>query len=497
MTDLLLDCADVRKTYGGIRALRGAQLQVERNSVHGLVGHNGAGKSTLVQIVAGLVKRDDGDVRVDGEVVGLGSRRAALALGILSVPQELTVMPGLSVAENICMGHEPNRGPWLRWRAMRDKAAQTLEQLETDLPLKAPVEDLAPSHQRIVMIAAALSQACRLLILDEPTASLAPDEAQALLALVERLPERGITVLFVSHRLDEVVRLCDRVTVMRDGLVTETLQRGTFDARDLVQRMVGDVPPRPRRPATHAGAEPAVRLDNVEVGPLRGVTLIAAKGAVTGITGLIGSGADELLHVIAGIRRPSNGAVEIDGERISFRSPADALASGVGYIASNRATAGLRELSVRENVCASSLSRAARFGFLSRAAERRRAGAFVASLGLEARLEGPLGTLSGGNQQKAIVARLLAADASVLVLNDPTAGVDVGARAELHRLLRSVVDEGRSVIVRSSEPEELVDLADVVHVVAGGRIVQTFTGDAIQVSAMLEASASSGHKVAA
>jgi ribose transport system ATP-binding protein len=380
---------------------------------------------------------------------------------------------------------------------VRDKARRTLEELDTELPLGLPVEDLLPSQQRIVMIAAALSQPCRLLILDEPTASLGPEEAGALMQLVERLPQRGITVLFVSHRLDEVVRLCDRVTVMRDGLVTDTLERGAFAVRDLVERMVGDQPVRSPRARPRLSAEAAVRLDNVEIGPLRGVTLSARKGAVTGVTGLIGSGADELLHVIAGIRRPVAGMVEVGGERASFRSPADALAAGVGYIASSRATAGLRELSVRENVCASSLSRAARFGFLSRGAERRRAGRFVASFGLESRLEGLLGTLSGGNQQKAIVARLLAADASVLVLNDPTAGVDVGARAELHRLLRSVVSEGRTVIVRSSEPEELVDLADVVHVVAGGRLVQTFTGEEIQVSAMLEASASSGHRVAA
>jgi ABC-type sugar transport system ATPase subunit len=490
--DWLLDCHDVHKAYGGIRALRGASLRVGRGTVHGLVGHNGAGKSTLTKVVAGLVVPDAATVTFDGDDAPLGGRRDAIARGILAVPQELTVLPGLSVAENICVGAEPHRGPWLSWPRMREHATRTLELLGAELPLRAPVEDLMPSQQRIVMIAMALARPCKLLILDEPTASLGREEAQPLLALVERLPQRGLTLLYISHRLDEVVRICDRVSVMRDGLVTETLAREQTGVADLVQRMVGDAaieaPAARRRPGTAA-----VRLEGVSAGLLHDVTVEAAESTITGVTGLVGSGAEDLLHVFAGVLRPAAGRIDVGGVERTFGSPADALAAGIGYVAGSRAAAGLRDLTVRENVLASSHRGRTWLGLTTRRAERERAAPFVESLGLGGRLEDELGILSGGNQQKAIVARLLAAEVRILVLNDPTAGVDVSARAELHRLIRAVANEGHAVIVRASEPEELVDLADVIHVFAGGRIARTFTGDEISLAGVVEASSSSGH----
>ena len=496
MPDVLLECEGVEKSYGGIRALKDASLEVLEGTVHGLVGHNGAGKSTLTQIVAGLTQPDAGLIRFGGEPITVTDRRAAIRHGILSVPQELTILPGLSLAENICIGNEPHAGPVLRWRAMRRKAAETLDLLHAELPERTPVDELLPSQQRIVMIAMALSRDCRLLILDEPTASLGSDEAAPLLDLVQRLPAAGVTVLYISHRLDEVVLLCDRVSVMRDGHVLETLERDEFDAPGLVARMVADLPDRVAKPVALQQREVSVRLESVSAGLLRNVDFEARAGAITAVTGLVGSGADDLLHVVAGVRRPTEGHLEIGDRRVTFRSPADALRNGVGYIAGTRALAGLRELTVRENVLASSFERSSIAGFTRRWVERKRAARFVKSLGLSDRLEDPLGNLSGGNQQKAIVARLLAADARVLVLNDPTAGVDVRARAELHRLLRQVAESGRTVIVRSSEPEELLDLADVIHVAAGGSIVRTFPAESIQLSELLAAVATSGHAAA-
>ena len=495
-TGALLDAAGVHKSFGAVRALRGASLRIETGSVHGLVGHNGAGKSTLVRIVAGLTEADLGDVRFGGEPMAGGDRRAAIAQGIWSVPQELTILPDMTVADNVCVGDEPRTGPWVRWREMRTRADETLNRLGLDLSPRAYVGDLRPSQQRMVMIAMAVSRACRLLILDEPTASLGSDEAQPLLELVESLPGRGITVLYVSHRLDEVERLCDRVTIMRDGVEVETLGRGEFDSRALVARMVDELPNRvPRAQRGARSGTVKVCLRGVHGSTLRGVDVDLRPGTITGVTGLMGSGADEVLEVIAGAARPTGGTVEVDGASVTFRTPADALAAGIGYVPGTRAQAALTELTVRENVLASSIARVARVGFLFGGREHRRAAESVAGFGLADRVERRLGELSGGNQQKVMLGRLLAADAQVLVVNDPTAGVDIRARADLHELLRAAADDGLTVVVRCSEPEELLDLADEVYVLAGGHVVRVFAGDDLRLGSLLEAAASSGAAV--
>lgn len=497
MAEPLLECSEVTKSFAAVRAVRAARLNVEAGTIHGLVGHNGAGKSTLTRIIAGLVGADSGTIRIDGEALPAGDRRAAIAHGILNVPQELTILPGLRIEENICVGNEPRGvGGFLSRRKMRRRASEALAMLDAEDLMGGTVEDLAASQQRVVMIATALSRPCRLLILDEPTASLGHETAEPLMKLIEGLPSRGITVLYISHRLDEVVRLCDRISVMRDGLVTADIERGKIDAAGLVVEMLGE--PEEPEPVVAARVERApeeglaARLVGVGTKTLRDFNLELPRGQIVGLTGLVGSGVDEAIAVIAGVQRPEVGTVEVGGEEAVFHSPADALDRGIGFVAGSRARAGLRDLAVRENVLISSLSRSARAGFTSRAADRRRARGFVDRLGLGGRLDDPLGDLSGGNQQKAIVARLLAADARILVLDDPTAGVDAGARAELHSILRRVAAEGRVVVVRSSEPEELVDLADEVHVVTGGRLAASFAGDRLRAAALVAASASSG-----
>jgi ribose transport system ATP-binding protein len=494
----LIEAVGIKKSFAGVRALRGASLAVEEGTVHGLVGHNGAGKSTLIRVLAGLIKADEGSVAVDGEPLHQGHRRDSIAKGILSVPQELTVLPGLGVTENICVGNESRRGPLLSRRRMRARAAEALELLGIEGLSKVPVEDLTAAQQRIVMIAMALSRPCRLLILDEPTASLGPENADSLMEILEALPGRGVSVLYISHRLDEVVRICDRVSVMREGVVTETLERSANSVDALVSRMVDEVAeataPRPKTATARDPATAAVTLRRVVTPALNGVDFEIPRGEITGFTGLVGSGVEDVLAVIAGVRSPEAGELEIDGVPVRLRTPADALGVGVGYIAGSRASAGLRDLSVRENVVVSSLDRAARLGLTNRVAQRRRAHGFVDNLGLGDRLEDPLANLSGGNQQKAIVARLLAAEVQIMVLDDPTAGVDVRARADLHGLLRQLADQGRTVIVRSSEPEEFIAFADRVHVLAGGRLVETFAGDGLDPTELLRAFASSGRE---
>jgi ribose transport system ATP-binding protein len=493
IADPILDCSGVHRSFGAVKALRGASLQVERGTVHGLVGHNGAGKSTMVKIVSGLLKWDRGEMSFGGREVETSGRRAAIERGVWAVPQELTVLPDMTVADNVSVGGEPRRGIFVNRREQRRLAKETMSRLGLDhISVDARVEDLRSSEKRVVMIAMAVSRACRLLILDEPTASLGADEAVPLLELVEGLPGRGISVLYVSHRLDEIERLCDRVTVMRDGLTREVLDRGEFSARDLVGRMVDELPAVAPRPARRPAQDVALRLRGLHGVSLRGLDVDICAGTVTGFTGLVGSGADELLEILAGGMRARAGTVELDGEPVTPRTSADALRNGVGFLPGTRANSAMIELTIRENVLASSLGRVSVFGFLPPGRERRAATAQVDGFGLADRVDRPLAELSGGNQQKVLLARLMAADVAVLVVNDPTAGVDVRARADLHALLRELADRGKTVIVRCSEPEELLDLADEIHVLAGGRLSRSFSAEEVDLQQLLEASATSG-----
>jgi ABC-type sugar transport system ATPase subunit len=492
-TTLLLDYRDIHRSFGAVKALRGATLQVEEGSVHGLVGHNGAGKSTMVRVVSGFIAAERGAMRFGNEAVVTEGRREAIERGVWTVPQELTVLPDMTVSDNVSVGGEPRRGIFVRAREQKRRAKETMERLglghigPDDL-----VENLRPSEKRAVMIAVAVSRDCRLLILDEPTASLGVDEAQPLLSLIEELPRRGITVLYVSHRLDEIERLCDRVTVMRDGESLGVLERGGFDSRSLVAQMVEELPDPPARRPRAAALDVSVRIRGLIGGSLRGLDVDIRGGAVTGFTGLVGSGADELLGILAGSAKARAGTVEIDGKRVRFRTPADALHGGVGFLPGNRASSALTELSVRENVLASSLSKVSTFGFLPPRRERTLAREHVARFDLQDRVDRPLAELSGGNQQKVLVARLMAADVDVIIVNDPTAGVDVRARADLHALLRGLAEAGKTVIVRCSEPEELLDLADEIHVLAGGRLASSFAADNVGLGQLLAASAHSG-----
>jgi ABC-type sugar transport system ATPase subunit len=490
---VLFRCEGLHKRYGAVHALRGAGLTVEEGTIHGLVGHNGAGKSTLVKIVVGLTGWDAGSIEFAGERLTEASRHGAVERGIWMAPQELTVLPDLSVADNVCVGDEPRRGPWVSRRAMRKRAVDALARLGLDLDPDARVDELRPSEQRMVMIAMAVSRDCRMVILDEPTASLGTDEAEPLLELIESLPSRGITVLYISHRLDEVERLCDRVTVMRDGITLASFARGEFDAAALIARMVDEMPDRPARTGRARGQQPSIRMAGVHGKTLRGVDVDIHPGVITGFTGLVGSGADELLDILVGRARPAAGTVELDGRELALSSPADALQAGIGFVPGSRGEAAMRDLTIRENLLASSMGRVSGpAGLLVGGAERQRARRFASRFGLEARVERPLADLSGGNQQKILLARLRSAEADVLVVNDPTAGVDVKARADLHELLREAADEGRTVVVRCSEPEELLDLADDIYVLAGGRIAGRYAGEGLDLARLLATSASSG-----
>ncbi len=482
-----LELRDFSKSFGGTVALRSASMVVEPGTIHGIVGPNGSGKSTLVKIASGIVHRDGGDVLVDGEPVVLRRPADALALGIVPMPQELTIMPGLSVAENIVIGVEPAQGPFL-WPARRTAAARkVLERLGLRLPVDALAGSLTAPQQRLVMFANALHRRVRVLILDEPTAALSDTDAEVITEAVQNLRQQGISVIYVSHRFHEILELCDAVTVFRDGSSVGTIPRAELDLGQLVTAVVGKGALLDSRPRTRGPGQPILEIVDLAGRELRGVSLALREGEILGLAGLPGSGVGELLEMLGGARRQGQGTIRVRDQVASFKSPADALGKGIAYLPAERARAGFLGLPVRLNVVISSLSRVGRMGVVTAGRERKAIGKVLESVGIAGKVDQPLEALSGGNRQKALMGRCLMSGAAILVLDDPTVGVDVRARHDLHDLLRELADEGRAVIVSASEMEELSAIADRVVVLKRGRVTAELKGAELTPDAVVAA----------
>ncbi len=449
----------MHKRFGGVHALRGAALAVRPGEVHALIGENGSGKSTLLRIVSGHLRADAGAVELDG--------------GVAVVSQETTLVPDLSVAENIFLGHrQVARAGFVNWRATRRAARTALDRLGLQVDSSLPARRLKPDEAQMVEIARALSMDARLLILDEPTSSLTDDEVATLFATVRALREEGVAVIFVSHRLNEVFALADSVTVLRDGRTVATGPIIDYDAPRLIEAMVGRALEDFEPSEGVAAAEPVVRTRALSHGEvLHEVDLEVGRGEIVGLAGLVGAGRTELLECLFGVRR-STGAIEIDGRPVTHRRPADAMRDGIAFVPADRKRHGLvLERSVRENLLMASTSR----GFRLRPPRRARESAAVAGaidrFSIRARSPAaPVATLSGGNQQKVLLGKWLETDPRLLMLDEPTRGVDVGAKSEIYRLLHEARERGVAVLVSSSEVPELLALCDRVLVMFRGRV---------------------------
>lgn len=490
------------KSFAGVAALDGVDFTLRSGEIHALLGENGAGKSTLIKTMTGVVARDAGTMQLDGVEIAPRSTGEATKVGIATVYQEVNLAPNLSVAQNLFLGRQPTRFGLVREGEMRRRARALLAEFDLDIDVAAPLESYSVAVQHIVAIARAVDLSARVLILDEPTASLDAHEVEILFAVMRQLAARGIGIVFVTHFLDQVYAICDRITVLRNGRLAGSASTAELPRMQLVRMMLGRElsEATAERPASSAhGGEPlAVFRDFGKAGYIAPFDLTLRAGHVVGLAGLLGSGRTETARLVFGAERADSGSVTAGGREIVLHSPREAMRLGFGYCPEERKTEGIiAELTVRENIVLALQARRGVLRPLSRREQDEIAGRLIRLLDIRPPdPERPIGLLSGGNQQKALLARWLATKPRLLILDEPTRGIDVGAHAEIIQLIRALCAEGMALLVASSELEEIVTYADEVVVLRDRAHVARLEGEAVGVPTILAAIAAEAPKAA-
>lgn len=495
----LLVMEEITKTFPGVLALQGASLRVGQGEVHALVGQNGAGKSTLIKILTGAYQRDQGSVLFDGQPVDFHSPQQAQASGVSTIYQEVNLVPFRSVSENIFMGREPRRWGLINWRLMNAEASATLERLGIHIDVTQPLASLNVAIQQMVAIARAVSFKSKLVVMDEPTSSLDEREVATLFDVIRQLKSQGVSVIFVSHRLDELYAVCDRVTIMRDGRTIDDRPLTGISKLELVSAMLGKELGEVRRSGTtgfgeadHHAQGQLLEVQGLKRGRvLHGADVSVRAGEIVGLAGLLGSGRTEVARAIFGADPVEEGRIAVDGVPSHFKSPSDAIRAHMGFCTEDRKTEGIIPyMSVRENLTLALLPTLAKRGIIDRAKQQDIVDRFIQRLGIKT--SGPdqkIRELSGGNQQKVLLARWLCLNPRLLILDEPTRGIDVGAKGEIQALINELADAGLGVLMISSELEELTEGCDRVVVLRDGRTVAELPHTGITQDAIMTAMA--------
>jgi ribose transport system ATP-binding protein len=474
--EVLLKLEGISKSFPGVRALHDVHLEVRKGEVHALLGENGAGKSTLMKILSGAYTRDAGEIYWDGRPIVIHHPREAQDLGIGIIYQEFNLVPQLSIAENVWISREPFRNRALQlidWKEMRRRTQDLLDELHLPLDPKRLVAGLGVAQQQMVEIAKALSLDARLLIMDEPTSALTDTEINQLFTLIRRLKERGVSVVFISHHLDEVFQICDRGTVLRDGEYIDTVELAQVTEDDIIRLMVGRNLDQQYPKVSSLRGEEALRVEGLNrKGVLHDISFTAYAGEILGIAGLVGAGRTELMRAVFGADPIDSGQVYIFGKEVAVKSPQVAIRAGVGLLPEDRKQQGLvLMLSVLHNISMASLDQLTSSLLLRLGDERKQAGGFIDKLRIMTpSLNQPVQYLSGGNQQKVVLAKWLASHSKILIFDEPTRGIDVGAKVEVYNLMNNLVENGVAVVMVSSEMPELLGMSDRILVMHEGRI---------------------------
>jgi ABC-type sugar transport system ATPase subunit len=476
MSSEFVQFSHITKCFAGVTALSDVSLSIARGECHGLMGENGAGKSTLGKILAGIHRADEGEILIDGVRQDFSSPADAIKAGVGMVYQELAFCPDLTVAENLCMGQYPRRMRLFLNRAeMKRRARALLRQIGVWIDVNQPMRALSTAQEQLVQIASAVGTDAKILVFDEPTSSLSEPEAQELFKLIQSLKMRGVTMIYVSHRMPELFHLCDRISVLRDGKFVGTVDRDKADQDTIVRMMIGrsvsDYFPQHLSGKT---GETILRVSGLSSpGNFQDISFDVHAGEIVGFAGLVGAGRSEVAKAIFGLDQSARGEVEINGKRLSLGSVQEAMNRGIGFLPEDRKRQGLvLMMSGRANVSLAMLDRLSRLGILGRSAERKIATEYFRKLSVKApSIEMPVAGMSGGNQQKVAISKWLARGAKLLIVDEPTRGVDVGAKAAIHQLIDDLARQGVGIMLISSELPEVLNLSTRIIVMRGGRIV--------------------------
>lgn len=468
----MLQLQTITKSFPGVIALDGVSFDFQKGEVHAIAGENGAGKSTLIKILSGAIHRDSGTFAFLGNTIGNQTPHEALKMGIATIYQEFNLVPFLSVAENIFFGREPVKFGFLDKKAMHKMAADLCKEMGVELNTHQQVRSLGVAYQQIVEILKAVSQEAQVLIMDEPTAPLTSKEIEVLFGIVDKVKKKGVTVIYISHRLDEIFRICDRVSVLRDGKNVVTKEISETSQKELISFMVGRTLDEVYPQRNVVPGNEVLRIENFRNVKLRDVSLTLRRGEVLGIGGLVGAGRTELARAIFGADPLVGGKAYLNGKQVVFRNPREAIQQGIGLIPEDRKHHGvLLGMSIKHNISLPILERLSFKGFLMKRQEGRLCEKLAVELSVKTpSLDQKVKNLSGGNQQKVVLAKWLATNSEILIFDEPTRGIDVGAKQEIYQLLNQFAEQGKSIIMISSEMPELIGMSDRILVMSNGKI---------------------------